>query len=1109
MKTIFVSSTFRDMQLERDALQQLSLPAINALAKTYGEKVAMCDLRWGVNTSGLSEEESTAKVLNHCLDAIDRCEPIMIILLGERYGWIPGTDAIRSASDRKQLQLEDYEISVTALEIEYGAFFRSAKTLVYFREADDAWEGSLTDEDDTHREKLAALKDKLAGLCHNNIKSYRLSRQGETVVGLDAFANMVKQDVAALLTEEWHRYQNVSAESREQLIHQGLFFEKAASFHAGESFLASVKQTITQKGKIINLYGEAGCGKSVLLGKLAKDLAQEGYDILPLQVGATKRSSTYRGALSYLNGYFRENLHFTSEHDNGSDTAGDVTSFYDMDIKDVSMMTIYRTVFNKTDSSEETEALKEYTEQYETTGRKLVIFIDGLHLFHYDRGEDASCIFPSNLMELSSITIVVSSSEPLAGLPFTNIEIPQYQNEDNRKIIEVGLSRTNREVDAEVMTALLNKCVGKPPLYIQFLLQKLLMMNADNFAVMKDMKTITAEQLSVIASAPDTLSSLGYAVLRDGAERIAPHFLHLIPEYLSLSQEGLTEVELAALCGKCFDKADFYSFITYMGNFFVLRQNGRLDFANAFLHTEFAETVEDRAQKVERLLTLLLDEFATEQITAPKPDFSIVQEIAYTCLQHASSEVFMHTVLRFHHTLSALAEQDDSLSRIVLHSKQALMLSLEDHTDQLIAHMLALDETTTDPVDRQDLLAFFNILEESSLDLYDHIGVGERYLALLKEAEDTPEVRCHIARLADSMYTHYRLQAECELSECERLFLQMLNACSMAFNTVSVAEADEPMKFVYKALLEDEHIKDYNGLIQLTIETMLEQFAAVQKAVLQLPASQLPSLIRQYWCALQLYGLYAYYHFTQDRESYDKQFSNLVSLLVAYLLSKPNVKAHFNEMASTDVVHLYDTVAQAATARARQNPNAETIKTAIAWCRRHHRAKPRKERQDDACRFWQNLVDLYDLKEELFGKKSIACLKKIVGDKGTTLSHLGKKFRAANEIFKRLDNIKYAKKALDVMLQLTERYCRIESAYSLDDVLENLLYFLSEDETAINDTFYINDSLQEDLETALALSQTLANCGIDCSESAAAIEAALQKHAIYLAEHPSDDEDTQ
>lgn len=47
MNSIFVSSTFRDMQFERDALRDISVPIINETAAKYGERVSFCDLRWG------------------------------------------------------------------------------------------------------------------------------------------------------------------------------------------------------------------------------------------------------------------------------------------------------------------------------------------------------------------------------------------------------------------------------------------------------------------------------------------------------------------------------------------------------------------------------------------------------------------------------------------------------------------------------------------------------------------------------------------------------------------------------------------------------------------------------------------------------------------------------------------------------------------------------------------------------------------------------------------------------------------------------------------------------------------------------------------------------
>ena len=42
MKTIFVSSTFKDMHFERDAIQEIALPALRAEAMKYGESVSFC-----------------------------------------------------------------------------------------------------------------------------------------------------------------------------------------------------------------------------------------------------------------------------------------------------------------------------------------------------------------------------------------------------------------------------------------------------------------------------------------------------------------------------------------------------------------------------------------------------------------------------------------------------------------------------------------------------------------------------------------------------------------------------------------------------------------------------------------------------------------------------------------------------------------------------------------------------------------------------------------------------------------------------------------------------------------------------------------------------------
>ena len=57
MKKLFVSSTFKDMQAERDALRDYVSARINAEARKHGDEIEFCDLRWGIDTSDMEEEE--------------------------------------------------------------------------------------------------------------------------------------------------------------------------------------------------------------------------------------------------------------------------------------------------------------------------------------------------------------------------------------------------------------------------------------------------------------------------------------------------------------------------------------------------------------------------------------------------------------------------------------------------------------------------------------------------------------------------------------------------------------------------------------------------------------------------------------------------------------------------------------------------------------------------------------------------------------------------------------------------------------------------------------------------------------------------------------------
>ena len=87
---VFVSSTFEDLKLERDALQREVFPKLRTLCEQHGARFQAIDLRWGVRDEAALDQQT----LEICLREIRRCQatgvrPNFIVLLGDRYGWRP------------------------------------------------------------------------------------------------------------------------------------------------------------------------------------------------------------------------------------------------------------------------------------------------------------------------------------------------------------------------------------------------------------------------------------------------------------------------------------------------------------------------------------------------------------------------------------------------------------------------------------------------------------------------------------------------------------------------------------------------------------------------------------------------------------------------------------------------------------------------------------------------------------------------------------------------------------------------------------------------------------------------------------------------------------
>ena len=112
---VFVSSTFRDMQLERDELVKRVFPRIRRLCEQRGVSWSEVDLRWGVT----DEQKAEGDVLPICLAEIERTRPYFIGLLGQRYGWVPDEIPAALATELGWLT-DDAGRSVTEMEILHG-----------------------------------------------------------------------------------------------------------------------------------------------------------------------------------------------------------------------------------------------------------------------------------------------------------------------------------------------------------------------------------------------------------------------------------------------------------------------------------------------------------------------------------------------------------------------------------------------------------------------------------------------------------------------------------------------------------------------------------------------------------------------------------------------------------------------------------------------------------------------------------------------------------------------------------------------------------------------------------------------------------------------------
>ena len=628
MKSIFISSTFRDFHKERDLLRSKIIPAVNDVAKQYGEFINLCDLRWGVDTS--QSEDCESKVLSVCLDEIDRSRPYMLVFLGERYGYVPGKEYIYKEAVKRNLELEDLEISVTQLEIEYGVFHNKETlehTWFYFREVEllEAEASCMDSQEQQYQTKLASLKQRIKNLVGDRVIFYKIGPDVE--LSYETLCKIIEQNLITGFIEEWKMISEMTLSQKENHSHWNHIKEKAGYFTAGKSFADTILQQLekTEEKSLFVLTGAMGTGKSTCFSYICTEMQKKDWDIIPIMCGNTALSTDETAILRHINWWLEDILKIPHM----SEEEKEETFEYKVTIeseKESSLELDYRTEITK-----QQERLYQLCSLYEKTERKLLLAIDAIEQLLVVKDMRDLVFLPHS--KGNNIKIFLTSTKQAYQIAEANYyEIPSLSDKDKNNVINKVLYHNGKQISPEVLQILFNKKESKNPLFLYLAVNNLCFMTEQDYNWIGQfenfMEGTNKRQIEMIEQFSDDLCQMSAETLRKVLGMMQSKAIEKCIEYLSVSRHGLRSMDLEQLLkkdGLSFVLLHFSQLIHSMSELYTLRLDGRYDYLHRALREGILNTLPNKKT--------LHRNIAEHLLSLPEEDSIRQQELYYHLIQ--------------------------------------------------------------------------------------------------------------------------------------------------------------------------------------------------------------------------------------------------------------------------------------------------------------------------------------------------------------------------------------------------------------------------------------------------------------------------------------------
>jgi len=528
---IFLSSTFSEMQEERDALVQ-TFEMLKIEAAKRNVSLSVVDLRWGVT----EEEAKSGKVISVCLNEIENSHPFFIGLLGSNYGTAPEPSELEKNPELK----ERYDwiekaisdgMSITEMEIQYGVLRNNdaIDAAFFFKK------GNLPD----NNKRLTILKDEVR-------KKYDSNYQNDYTTPSE-LCEKVAIEVRKIIDKHFPEKDEVTPLDRERTAQcayinsrHSYYFERQSYFDIIESFVNSDEQCLV-------FTGESGIGKSALLANwIKKKEDNPEFNLIYHFVGNSFSGNKYENILRHLCDEIYDLYAIKKDEKEGGNT------------EDEAQRLISKVFFQE---------------------KPLIIVIDGINQIVSQKDEKLLLWLPSANKNVKFIFSTLSDDETMQTFKRREYRIEDVQplsKDDRRKWIPEYLMRVGKKLDEEKkqLERIVEDKECENTLVLKTLLDELTC-----FGIYEKVDERIDYYLSA-SSVPDFFDRVLQRMEEDYSkdQDLVRHALILI----AVSEHGLSEDELMDLLGCRQRPLEWKLFFCAFYNHIVVR-NGLITFSHKYI----------------------------------------------------------------------------------------------------------------------------------------------------------------------------------------------------------------------------------------------------------------------------------------------------------------------------------------------------------------------------------------------------------------------------------------------------------------------------------------------------------------------------------------------